>query len=749
MTATSQNSLPPFGKYASWAFSISIFTGILAILGSLAGGGGGAAGTAVALILNPFCWLAIWFWFKSTKITCPHCGAGVPLTAYLQTQPVGSILRCSQCRNDFLKPAMSGQTGHVTNPVRVQPVPVRPAEPFIHEVPRSAGVEVLLPSVRVVEPKPKPMASELERADDGSSSMLPIVARTEQESRITQEEAEPKPDPVILRVDGTSTFLTLKEHQRRGWKEATRCDLSNMTFRGVSFAGANLEGAKLDGSEFSGCSFRNAILAKVSAQHSDFEGADFSGAKLLQADFQDSNLKKAIFCSVNGSDVVPAEFDQVNFGRCKMSEAVFVPVPPKGSGDVGTSTVRRTLFSGSDMSRCDLQGTDFRTCKFTDTSLFGASLQRCNLEGVDLGSANLINANLNQVVFSDSSMFPEGFPLPADAKNMDVIRREQLDVTRRQQEAVEKASRESERILLILAAIFIFVSIVGATLFALLNKAPSTARPSSSATPLPETGAAIPNKNVTEKANVESTAAQTGSPSILSNSIGMDFKLVPAGTFTMGSDSGNLDEKPAHRVTLTNPFYIGVYEVTQDQYEQVMGVNPSQFRGRRQNPVEGVSWDDAVIFCRKLSALLNEKGASRDYRLPTEAEWEYACRAGTTTEYSFGDSKSRLGDFAWYHVNSESHTHPVGQKKSNGWGLHDMYGNVSEWVQTSHADYSNDSLTDPHDTSSGLYPVFRGGDWINSAESCRSACRRNFFSTARLNYLGFRIVMNLPSAALE
>jgi formylglycine-generating enzyme required for sulfatase activity len=131
---------------------------------------------------------------------------------------------------------------------------------------------------------------------------------------------------------------------------------------------------------------------------------------------------------------------------------------------------------------------------------------------------------------------------------------------------------------------------------------------------------------------------------------------------------------------------MGVHEVTQAQYEQVMGVNPSQFKGAN-NPVETVRWEDAVGFCRNLSELPAEKAAGRVYRLPTEAEWEYACRAGTTTNYSFGYNDSDLGLYAWYAVNSGGRTHPVGGKKPNSWGLYDMHGNVWEWCQDRFAPY--------------------------------------------------------------
>ena len=224
------------------------------------------------------------------------------------------------------------------------------------------------------------------------------------------------------------------------------------------------------------------------------------------------------------------------------------------------------------------------------------------------------------------------------------------------------------------------------------------------------------------------------------DSIGMKFKLIPAGTFTMGGASG-LDNQTPHEVTLTKPFKMGVHEVTQDQYEQVMGVNPSKYKGAN-NPVEMVSWEDAVEFCRRLSELPAEKAAGNVYCLPTEAEWEYACRAGTTTKYSFGDDDSGLGDYAWHSENSGRTTHPVGSKLPNAWGLYDMHGNVWEWCQDRYGDYPSGSVTDPSGATSGSLRVYRGGCWYYSAGSCRSAFRDGDSPSFRHYYCGFRVCLS-------
>ncbi|GCL48667.1 hypothetical protein NIES3804_02180 [Microcystis aeruginosa NIES-3804] len=227
----------------------------------------------------------------------------------------------------------------------------------------------------------------------------------------------------------------------------------------------------------------------------------------------------------------------------------------------------------------------------------------------------------------------------------------------------------------------------------------------------------------------------------LPNGVTLEMVGLPAGQFLMGSPDSDPDardnEKPQHQVKV-NSFAIGKYPVTQAQYQAVMGTNPSRFQNNPQNPVEQVNWNDAQAFCQKLSQI-----TGKTYRLPTEAEWEYACRAGTTTRFYFGDDANQLGDYAWYNGNSQQTTHPVGQKRPNGWGLYDMSGNVWEWCED---DWHDNYIGAPKDGSAWLtndndYQIVRGGSWYYDPNICRSAFRSNGNRRANGNYdFGFRVV---------
>ncbi|MBC8095975.1 MAG: formylglycine-generating enzyme family protein [Akkermansiaceae bacterium] len=232
----------------------------------------------------------------------------------------------------------------------------------------------------------------------------------------------------------------------------------------------------------------------------------------------------------------------------------------------------------------------------------------------------------------------------------------------------------------------------------------------------------------------------------LGDGVMMDFVLIRPGSFTMGSDQDPLsDQKPAHNVTITKPFYFGKYEVTQKQWETIMGRNLSLFKQSPRfpdglkHPVENVSW----LLCQSFLAKVTGKIKGYEFRLPTEAEWEYACRAGSTNDHSFGNSTAALGDYAWYGNNSDRHTHPVGEKKPNPWGLHDLYGNVWEWCQDWYGPYSSQALRDPAgsgNSSPGAGRVLRGGAWNNTPDHVLSTYRHAAEPTEILSYYGFRCV---------
>lgn len=220
----------------------------------------------------------------------------------------------------------------------------------------------------------------------------------------------------------------------------------------------------------------------------------------------------------------------------------------------------------------------------------------------------------------------------------------------------------------------------------------------------------------------------------------MEFVAIQPGTFVMGSDpSREPQEKPQHEVTISRPFYLGRYEVTQAQWQSVMGTRPSEPAGP-DLPVDMVSWDD----CGQFLARLGERLGGLRLVLPTEAQWEYACRAGSTTNWSFGDDIEQFGEHGWFDLNSGGVPHPVGGRKPNAWGLHDMHGNVWEWCADWKAPYAAGPATDPAGpvASEGVRAI-HGGSWRNSRALARSAYRFGSVPAGRHITVGFRVAMPL------
>ena len=266
--------------------------------------------------------------------------------------------------------------------------------------------------------------------------------------------------------------------------------------------------------------------------------------------------------------------------------------------------------------------------------------------------------------------------------------------------------------------------------------------------------------------------AQSSRPTRTVPELALELVKIEPGTFTMGSPETEWlrgdHEGPQTRVTISKGFWMGKYELTQRQYQELMGNNSSYFTGNLNRPVERVSWYDAVNYCEKLTQRERAEGrlpSGYVYRLPTEAEWEYACRAGTTTRYSFGDALEcrhecdiccvldsccghkcdfcdLLGSYMWWCGNEPNGSKRVGRKKPNPWGLYDMHGNVWEWCLDWCANsYPGGSVTDPVGPDSGRGRVVRGGYWECHAKRCRSAHRGHCFPDNRHDSTGFRLVL--------
>ena len=219
----------------------------------------------------------------------------------------------------------------------------------------------------------------------------------------------------------------------------------------------------------------------------------------------------------------------------------------------------------------------------------------------------------------------------------------------------------------------------------------------------------------------------------------MEFVRIKAGKFTMGSK--DRDQETPHEVTISKDYWMQTTETTQGQWEAVMGTNPSTFKGA-DLPVEDVNWEDCQEFLKKLNEKAKEQLKGKTAKLPTEAEWEYACRAGENGKWCFGDDENKLGDYAWYEMTARHQTHPVGQKKPNAWGLYDMPGNVWEWCEDWYGEkYPSEAVTDPTGPATGDDRCLRGGCWKGIDGGTRSADRHRKPPTLRSYYNGLRVAL--------
>jgi len=250
------------------------------------------------------------------------------------------------------------------------------------------------------------------------------------------------------------------------------------------------------------------------------------------------------------------------------------------------------------------------------------------------------------------------------------------------------------------------------------------------------------DKNIDIRLSPVSTPKSVGK---ITNSLGMQFVYIQPGTFMMGSppsEPGRDSDERQHRVTLTKGFYMQTTEVTQGQWRAVMGNNPSNFKNCGNDcPVEQISWNDSQTFIQKL----NRKEGTYRYRLPTEAQWEYAARAGSKKGFCFGDDARKLGQYAWSWYNSKTSPNPVAQKKPNDWGLYDIHGNVYEWCQDWKGSYPTGPVTDPTGPSSGSSRVLRGGSWVSkvvNARNFRLANRNGGKPGLRGDWVGFRLAFS-------
>ncbi|MCG9891669.1 MAG: SUMF1/EgtB/PvdO family nonheme iron enzyme [Thermosynechococcaceae cyanobacterium MS004] len=397
-------------------------------------------------------------------------------------------------------------------------------------------------------------------------------------------------------------------------------------------------------------------------------------------------------------------------------------------------------LSDADFTAANFENANLISVTLKDVNLSGAVLNFANLSRADLTNANLCGANLEganldgailtNAVYDLQTQFPIGFDPSVSGAQVQGLQPSQSEVSNPDNKPEPKKSQDTKENLPssneqdVLYRQKLQDSLARTKPVLELQGGSNPQKPESSPPPIKKVDS---SSGEVLKLNIPEAPA-------------LELVQIPSGSFEMGSNEHET-EKPIHTVTLKS-FWMGRYPVTQEQYKAVMGNNPSHFKGDLNRPVEYVRWHDAITFCKKLSQQIGQT-----ISLPSEAQWEYACRAGTASRYCYGDEEGQLKDYAWFIGNSNSQTHPVGERKPNPWGLYDMHGNVWEWCQDHwHGDYNGaprdgDAWIDRGKNNN--HPrLLRGGSWYGTSRNCRSANRVRNSADNRSDYFGFRVALS-------
>ncbi len=548
-------------------------------------------------------------------------------------------------------------------------------------------------------------------------------------------------------------------------------DLSYGNFSGVNFTGANLEAVTFEGSDLSGAIFHRANMEGVYFKDSVVKGADMRWTNLRDSDVfargeevRESFLESEAMnwsgldlsgLSLIGMDLSGAILRGVNLSGVNLSDSNLSGVDLRGSFLLGTNLEGSDL-SSSRLERSYMMSTRFRGSNLSEARFFGSERVDVSFEGTNFNEAQLEDPVLKSLEEAETALVAEQRKRE-EAERALGESEESLKAERKGREEVERALgeersiRETMEVQLALEELGYFVGEIDGLLGQkMMSEIENWQREKGF-----ETSGSL---SLNERSQLLEEAKEARE---FASGLGFKFIKISSGSFMMGSPSsevGRDSDERQHRVTLTRDFEMQSTEVTQAQWYETMGENPSQFKESSHcpdehrvvysvelcpnHPVEKVSWNDVQGFLTRLNERL--EWDSYEYRLPTEAEWEYAARAGTATAYSFGRNAGDLGRYGWYgwwdrSGNSEGRTHRVAGLGANPWGLYDMHGNVWEWVEDRYSDYSSGAVTDPLVTGRSRR-VLRGGGWYSDGRNLRSAFRYYNSPDYRGSDLGFRLL---------